>query len=190
MVIGVWGASITYGVGDREALGWPGRLLKAKYQGDDLHVHNRGIPGNTTRDLLHRFKSELDSINPDVVFLSIGMNDSKLAKDETESVVPLDEYRNNVSELIYIARAYTDKIIVAGLTNVQAPLITPRGSHFSNELVEPYNAILEEVSKKEGLQYIPLFGIFDPETDFSDGLHPNATGYDKMANKILDSIKL
>ena len=46
---------------------------------DGLHIHcnntNSGVSGNTSRDLLQRFDSDVVALNPDWVSICIGIND-------------------------------------------------------------------------------------------------------------------
>jgi len=190
MVIGIWGDSITYGRSDDEALGWGGRILRYLYTKDTAaHVYNRGVCGNTTVDLLSRLDNELKTLNPDIVLLSSGVNDSKSVQGIETPLVSLEDYASNIEALIRIARAYTKRIIIIGLTNI-TDIDTPHGSRFSNDLVRTYDETLRAHAEREGLQFVSLFGLLDVETDIADGLHPNARGYDKIAAKILAEVDL
>ncbi len=181
MEIGIWGDSITYGECDNEGLGWVGRLRKSLLN-NNTSVYNFGVCGDTTDDLLKRFVIEANSIQPDRVIFAIGINDSKVPAHETTSKVPLEQYKQNIQRLIAIARNYTDKIYIIGATRVDEQYVRDYDtqSRFNNETIQSYNAFLKDIARSENLSFIDTFDILDTENDLTDGLHPNAHGYEKL----------
>lgn len=189
MEIGIWGDSITYGAGDSEAFGWVGRLRKLLEKNDDVSVYNFGICGDTTNDLLKRFSVEADAIKPNVVVFAIGINDSKYPVGETENVVPLEKYKQNMLELLKLAKNYTDKVIIVGATKANEAIVRGSGMRFVNAIIQTYNDFLKEFSESEGLTYVDVFDVLDINTDLDDGLHPNAQGYGKLFGTIKNFVK-
>lgn len=189
MEIGIWGDSITYGAGDSEALGWVGRLRKSLETKDDIGVYNFGVCGDTTDDLLKRFSVEADAIKPNVIVFAIGINDSKYPAGETENIIPIEKYKENMQTLLKLARNYTDKIYIVGATKVDEAIVRRSGARFVNEMIQSYNSFLKEFSASEGLIYVDVFGALDINTDLDDGLHPNAQGYEKLFNTIREFVK-
>ncbi|QQR78139.1 MAG: SGNH/GDSL hydrolase family protein [Candidatus Moraniibacteriota bacterium] len=179
MDIGIWGDSITYGEGDREGLGWVGRLRRSRLT-TDYCVYNFGVCGDTTEDLLKRFVIEANSIQPDIVVFAIGINDSKIPANETANKVTIEKYQKNIQELLKMARGYTDKIYIVGATKVNDQTIRDSGTRFKNETIQTYNKYLKELSLSENLIFIDVFEILDTNNDLEDGLHPNARGYEKL----------
>ena len=186
MGIGVWGASITYGECDSEGLGWVGRLRRSLV--GRANVYNFGVCGDTSADVLKRFAVEADSIDPDIIMLSIGMNDSKFVKGETASNVSLIDFEENVKNIIRAAKTYTDQMYIVGLTRVANGLVTPRGSQFKSEIIEKYDVVLKKVADGEGIPFISVFNVIDPEHDLAEGLHPNAKGYEKLFNAVSSKV--
>ena len=189
MEIGIWGDSITYGAGDSEALGWVGRLRKLLETNDDVSVYNFGICGDTTDDLLKRFSVEANAIGPHVIVFAIGINDSKYPAGETQNVIPLETYKQNMRELLKLAKKYTDRIIIVGATKADETLMRKSGTRFINTVIQTYNDFLKEFSESEGLTYIDVFNVLDINIDLDDGLHPNAQGYEKLFVAIQGFIK-
>jgi len=189
MEIGIWGDSITYGAGDGEALGWVGRLRKSLETKDSIGVYNFGVCGDTTDDLLKRFTVEADAIKPNVIVFAIGINDSKYPAGETENRIPLEKYKQNMQELLKLAKNYTDKIYIVGATKVDEAAVRGSGTRFVNEMIQSYNSFLKEFSESEGLIYVDVSGVLDINTDLDDGLHPNAHGYEKLFNEIREFVK-
>lgn len=189
MEIGIWGDSITYGAGDSEALGWVGRLRRSLETKDDIGVYNFGVCGDTTDDLLKRFSVEADAIKPNIIVFAIGINDSKYPAGETENIIPLEKYKQNMRVLLNLARGYTDKIYIVGATKVDENIVRGSGTRFVNETIQTYNDFLKDFSKEEGLIFIDVFNTIDTSTDLDDGLHPNASGYEKLFKTIREFIK-
>ncbi len=189
MEIGIWGDSITYGAGDSEALGWVGRLRKSFGIKNDIGVYNFGVCGDTTDDLLKRFSVEADAIKPNIIVFAIGINDSKYPAGETESLISLEKYKQNMRELLKLSKNYTDKIIVVGATKADEALTRKSGARFVNAVIQTYNDFLEEFSGLESLTYVDVFDVLDIHTDLEDGLHPNAQGYEQLFGAIKGFLK-
>ena len=183
MKIGVWGDSITYGESDSEALGWVGRFRTTYAVEDRVRVYNRGICGDTTEDLLARFEVEATSIAPDVIIFAIGINDSKFPAGTDINKVPLENFRENIKQLLTKAHDFTDHVVVLGATRVQEGWPTT-GSRFENEEISKYNQVLKEEADAEEFPFVDMFDVLDMDSDLYDGLHPNADGYAKMARHI------
>lgn len=72
--------------------------LKEKFKNnivkENIIIFNTGVSGATTRDIIRDFNICVDICDPDIVFIMLGMNDS------SNEIVPLEEYRKNILELI------------------------------------------------------------------------------------------
>lgn len=183
MTIGAWGDSITYGESDTEALGWPGRLRKTFPSDGSVRVYNRGVCGDTSEGLLARFSTEAKAIEPDLILIAIGINDSKFPPGSETNKVPLEAFRVNVEAILDQALTHTKQVFVIGATKTREGNTGP-GSRFVNAEIERYNNVLKELATLRGLPFIDMFEVFDTETDLFEGLHPNAAGYEKMVAHI------
>ena len=78
-------------------------LLAACYPERKIRVTNSGVSGNTSRDLLARFQSDVVDLKPDWVSICIGINDVWRQFDSPaipdEQVLP-EEYGQNVEQMI------------------------------------------------------------------------------------------
>ncbi len=189
MDIGIWGDSITYGAGDSEALGWVGRLRKLTFQNEEICIYNRGVCGDTSKDLLRRFPVEVNSIKPDIILIAIGINDSKYPANEEENIVSLDEFKRNVSELFNMAKEHTEKLYVVGLTRVGEKW-TDAGSVFLDDQISKYDEALKDMAEKENLIFIDVSNTLIIPTDLHDGLHPNSSGYQKIFDVVRKTLSL
>jgi len=187
MNIGVWGDSIVYGGGDENAYGWVG-LLRKHYYNNDFTVYDRGVCGDTTQGLLKRFETESDSINPDIIIIAIGINDSELLHNADDTKVPLTSFKKNVLALLTIARQRAEKIILVGLTDLNFE-IQEIDSWFSDETIENFDTCLSDIGKEFNLTFISMKNVLDVKNDLLDGIHPNTNGCKKMFDMILPEVQ-
>jgi len=191
--IGAWGDSITYGAGDTESLGWVGRLRRHVEKEHATAVYNFGVSGDTSVDLMKRFEIELESVEPQLVLVAIGTNDSVFKSgDETNMRVPLALYRSNLEKIFAFAKAKVPHMYAVGLTKVTESLVQPvpwstSKKSYANRLIDAYDDVLRDTAALGGVGYIPLRDLLTP-TDLADGLHPNAAGYEKMYLKIYETL--
>jgi lysophospholipase L1-like esterase len=169
-----------------------GRLRKSVAIDEDKQIYNRGICGNTTDDLLKRFKAEADSLEPNVVVFAIGINDSKYPFGEKLNKIPLEQFKKNIETLLQQAKTYTNEIFVIGATQVDEEVVSQwkDSSRFYNTEIQKYNEVLKEVTASKSAVYVDVFGLLNTKTDLHDGLHPNAQGYEKLALALRKSMKI
>jgi lysophospholipase L1-like esterase len=184
----IWGDSITWGADDTEYGGWVNRLrLFVENQGIDVSVYNLGISGNTTEDLLRRFKAEAKIREVDVIVFAIGINDSRYIRTEDNPQVSLRQYETNLGELIKQAREFTNAIAFIGITMVDERKCKPRSrkpdNYYDNKRIVSYNAALKSFCINNKLLYLDMFNVVK-ENDLPDGLHPDAKGHRKMFEQI------
>ncbi|HZP50403.1 ricin-type beta-trefoil lectin domain protein [Actinocrinis sp.] len=114
----------------------------------------------------------LGTYKPHTVLLHIGTND--ISQNYNLSTAP-----NRLSALIdhITAAAPTAEVFVAQ--------IIPLASSSLNAKVRTFNAAIPGIvqSKVSAGKHVHLVDMYDavPTSDLADGVHPNATGYDKMA---------
>ena len=127
----------------------------------------------------------------DFVVLQIGINDlynsSMVASDDK-----IAETMGYVCTMIESILAWnsSQKIIVNLLTPVN-PNYDGYPMYFKRNIFVRYNArMILELTKYAYANVRPsdTFAILDPEADISDNVHPNATGYEKMALEVVNQI--
>lgn len=79
-------------------------FLLAERPALNLNIENRGIGGDTTRDLLARWKQDCIAVKPDIVSIMIGINDLWYKYGESyesqQCHVPAAEYERNLGRLL------------------------------------------------------------------------------------------
>ena len=150
---------------------------------------NRGIGGQTTGQMLLRFRPDVLALNPRAVVILAGTND--LAGNT--GPVSAESIEDNLANMIELARAHKIGVAVASLLPVCDCKSSPDGKPIKRTGDRPQASIvalnlrIAALAKKYKVAYLDYFnaladpqGALKPElTD--DGLHPNAAGYAVMA---------
>jgi len=156
-----FGDSLTYGTGAPQNQSYPAHLQKLSHH----TVINTGIPGEISQRGLQRLPSLLARYQPELIIICHGANDI-LRK------LNLEQTKQNIQKMIDLAEAQ----------GVQVMLIdVPEFSIFFSP--HPLYEALAETNQ------LPL--VQDALTDIlrdnnlkSDQIHPNALGYQQLANRI------
>lgn len=146
---------------------------------DARHV-NRGIGGQTTPQMLLRFRADVLALRPRAVHLMAGTND--IAGNTGPST--LQGVKDNLMSMVELARAHDIEVLLGSIPPAAAfdwrPGLDPR------PLIAQLNAWLRDYADREGLTYIdyhtPLAtadGALRAELG-NDGVHPNRDGYAVM----------
>ncbi|MET0936725.1 MAG: SGNH/GDSL hydrolase family protein [Luteibacter sp.] len=143
---------------------------------------NRGISGQTTPQMLVRFRADVIALQPKVVVILAGTND--IAGNTGPSTLAMIE--DNLSSMAELARAHGIRVVLATLLPVndyvgeQTTRRPPAQIMALNQWIRGYAAREHLVL----LDYYPAMADAKAalKKEFSDdGLHPNAQGYAAMA---------
>ncbi|MEK7097673.1 MAG: GDSL-type esterase/lipase family protein [Patescibacteria group bacterium] len=183
-IICVFGDSTAWGAYDLEKGGWVNRLWFDFIKKDEgeTEIYNLSISGGTTETILARFESEAKIRRADTLIFQTGGNDAAYDKNTKESLVPADQFEKNIETIIKRAKALTENIIFISFKNCDESKTVPVSwcdLCYTNELIEEYNNIMKNVCNKYDIKFIDIFGLLD-NSDFEDGLHPNAAGHKKI----------
>jgi lysophospholipase L1-like esterase len=146
---------------------------------------NRGVAGQTTPQMLIRFRPDVIDLRPKAVVILAGTND---IAGNTGSMT-LEDIENNYASMAELARAHGIRVILSSVTPVNN--YTPGAELFfaqrSPEKILELNRWLKDYSAKNGGIYLDYFGAMVDEKGLLkkdlalDGLHPNSAGYTIMA---------
>ncbi len=159
------------------------RQLTAR--GQPVEVINAGIGGNTTADGLKRLQTDVLDCHPNYVVLMFGLNDSWIDEGKTASRISVDQYRNNLNEMIARLQARNAKVILM----TPNPAIRPKYGPERNATLKAYVDVVREVAVAHGLPLIDVYRHFaelaqevpDVNTYFTDAMHPNPAGQAEIA---------
>lgn len=142
---------------------------------------NRGISGQTTPQMLLRFRQDVIALQPDVVLILAGTND--IAGNTGPSTQAMIE--DNLHAMVELARTHGIRVVLASVLPVSEyrwmPGIEPAPK------VRALNAALKQYADAQGLVYLDYYtamanaaGGLDPALA-ADGVHPTAKGYALMS---------
>lgn len=196
MRVCVFGDSIAWGAWDEEKGGWVERLnhhLTWGVENYENEVYNLGVSGNTTSDLIKRFKAEAKARNPDVIIFSAGLNDSAYIGSEDKPLVSLEKFKSNVSKLIKGAKVFTKNMIFVGLYNFDDSKTKPvwwMDGSYSTKRTELYKNELKKICKENKVLFLEVWDLLS-EKDFwdDDPVHPNASGHKKICDEVISLLK-
>ncbi|WP_157462678.1 MULTISPECIES: SGNH/GDSL hydrolase family protein [Bacillus] len=196
------GDSLTRGVGDKEGIGYVGRMkedLQKDYK-QKIALTNLAVSGAKMPDLLKQIESngaQYSIKQADVIVLTIGGNDlfpgwESLGKIDLETYRPDTEtFQNEAKKIIEeIRKLNTDSpIFWLGLYNPFEDVEDLKGS---SNIVVNWNASLEKLALNDKNVYItPTFDLFQnrgKDLLYSDHFHPNEVGYTYMAERLVQNV--
>jgi lysophospholipase L1-like esterase len=150
---------------------------------------NRGIGGQSTSQMLLRFRPDVIGPKPRVVVILAGTNDIA----GNSGPVALGVIEENLTSMAELARLHDVRVVLASLLPVSDDKRDRNGSPLLRtkdrppESLRSLNTWMAEYARANGHVYLDYFsamadagGAFKPELN-DDGLHPNAAGYAVMA---------
>jgi acyl-CoA thioesterase I len=142
---------------------------------------NRGISGQTTPQMLVRFRQDVILLKPKVMVLLAGTNDIA----ENTGKETLEEIANNIASMSDLARANGIRVVLCS--------VLPASDFHWHKGLEPapkikeLNTWMKEYAAKNSLVYVDYYApMANSEGGLKaelspDGVHPNKAGYDLMA---------
>ena len=153
---------------------------------------NRGISGQTTPQMLIRFRPDVVNLKPKSVVILAGINDIA----GNTGPISLENTAENIISMAEIAIANNIKVYICStLPAIDFPW-SP-GLNPGPKVIK-LNSLLKDYSDKNNITYVDYFsamadekgGLKVPEyTSADDLVHPNLAGYKVMEKIILDALK-
>ncbi len=159
-----------------------------------LKFVNKGVSGNTVRDLERRWEGDVVAEKPDHLFIKIGINDvarNFAAGELREFHVPLEEFLGIYRKLIEEARgAGVGRIWLLGCFFVE-----PNREEPMRAMCDRYNEAVAELAGETGAGFVDVQGEFDrllahqhPMAIAPDRVHPNPHGHVVIAEAVLRAV--
>ena len=143
---------------------------------------NRGISGQTTPQMLIRFRPDVIAFKPKAVVILAGTNDIA----GNTGPMTLEEIEGNLMSMAELAKANGIKVVLASVMPV-TDAIRPQTERRPPEKIRSLNAWLKDYAAKTGAIYLDYYsamvdekGMLKTELTY-DGLHPNDAGYEVIA---------
>ena len=153
---------------------------------------NRGIGGQTTPQMLIRFKPDVIDLEPDIVVILAGTND--IAGNTGPSNVKM--ITDNIFSMAELARAHQIKVVLSSIL----PVFEYEWAKEIKDVPATIDSVNDELKKyvnDHGPVYLDYFSSMVDERkglnkDYTyDGVHPNQDGYilmSSLAQKVLSRL--
>jgi acyl-CoA thioesterase I len=160
----------------------------------ELEFINRGVSGNRVTDLADRWKADVIDIQPDLVSISIGINDVWRQLDSPGIVqIGPDRFKEVYGELLTQVREETEAKIVLMEPTVIEEDVHSEGNRLLVPYVEAVHGLAEQFQAvvvpehKAFIQYLESGGSLKLTTD---GVHMTSAGAMLMARTWVQAVKL
>ena len=153
---------------------------------------NRGIGGQTSPQMLVRFRTDVVNLNPKAVVIMAGTNDIA----GNTGLISIENTAENIFSMAEIATANNIAVYICSTLPAIDFLWSPELEPASK--IVKLNTILKNYCKENGLTYVDYYaamvdddgGLKVPDyTGANDLVHPNKQGYKVMEKIILASLK-
>jgi lysophospholipase L1-like esterase len=142
---------------------------------------NRGISGQTTSQMLLRFRADVIALKPTAVVILAGINDIA----GNTGPMTIEMIRDNIFSMIELAKANHIKVILCSVLPAYDFPWKPNQEPIAK--IKALNEILQNYAVANNIVYIDYYSAMVDErkglkADYSnDGVHPNKIGYQVMA---------
>ena len=151
---------------------------------------NRGIGGQTTPQMLVRFRQDVIELNPKVVVILAGINDIA----QNTGPMELEETFGNIVSMAQLAKASNIKVIISSL--LPANIFPWHPEIYPADEVIRLNMMLKTYCLKSKITYLDYYSsMVDGDKGLkkeytTDGVHCTVEGYKHMETRVQDAIKL
>nr|WP_319999494.1 GDSL-type esterase/lipase family protein [uncultured Draconibacterium sp.] len=141
---------------------------------------DRGISGQTTSQMLVRFREDVVQLNPSAVVILAGTNDIA----ENTGPISIENIFGNIVSMVEIAKANNIKSVLCS--------VHPVYQYSWNKKIEPVgkikelNRLIKQYADANDIPYADYYSAFVderggiPDKYSQDGVHPNLAGYKLM----------
>jgi acyl-CoA thioesterase-1 len=184
-----FGDSITMGQGDTAGNGYPSRLeSKLRAHFGDGQVINRGADGTNSGEAVERLLRNIRPNQPAFTLVLYGTNDWN---DVACQDAPPCEVVKNLRRVIDEVKNADSLPFLATLPPVNPVL----AGNDRNKWTEATNTSIKQLAREEGAFVVDLYEAFrlqggEVSRFFTDHVHPNAAGYDVIAEAFFQAIAL
>ena len=141
---------------------------------------NRGISGQTTSQMLLRFREDVIDLKPKTVVILAGINDIA----ENTGPIALESIFGNIVSMVELARAAKIKVVLSSV--LPANTFAWRADIQPAEKVVKLNSMIKAYAIKNNIVYVDYYTPMVDEKKglkaeyTNDGVHPTLAGYKVM----------
>lgn len=168
-----------------------GRLLRQRPE-DALSILNRGIGGNRVVDLYARWKSDAINLNPDLISILVGVNDT-WHEFGSQNGVEVHRYEIIYRMLLDLTKERLPEVKLV----LCEPFVLQYGAVTADWLDEmaARRSIVKQLASDYDARFVPFQRAFDnalksagPDYWTGDGVHPTVAGHCLMADTWLETV--
>ena len=195
------GDSLIYGYGDYDGGGWVERLRRQwmSPQGGGHVLYNLGVRGDRVAQVSQRLeqefscRGELRNRLPDLILLSVGVNDSsRIGKPEGKLYTNLEDFRLQIAHLLNVAQNLCPVLFI-GMTPVDPDKMPFMNCLYYNHFDQyRYKEVTLQACQQRNIPYLDIFDLWLSRGEDwiktqlgEDGLHPNVSGYQTLLADIM-----
>lgn len=148
----------------------------------------RGISGQTSSEMLVRFRQDVLNLKPQYVAIMAGTNDVA----ENNGKIKVENTFGNIVSMAELANLHGIKVVLCS--------VTPTRKIFWREIpddkarIKKINKMLKDYAKANGYVYVDYYAALVDETEglplrySKDGVHPNADAYTIMEKLVMAAL--
>lgn len=196
------GDSLVYGFGDPEGGGWVERLRRQWMSPDTPgHVlYNLGVRGDRVHQVAARFnnefryRGELRNRVPDVLLLSVGVNDcARVQSPQGRNYTEFEKFNQELTDLLDQV-VQLCRVFFVGMVPVDEAQMPFNGClYYTHADQYRYKEATRIACLARQIPYLDLFEMWLNRGEAwwqarqgPDGLHPNVVGYHSLLQDVLD----
>jgi lysophospholipase L1-like esterase len=158
-----------------------------------LTVYNRGIGGNRITDMAQRWRPDCLDLNPNILSILIGVNDTWHGQDNPQNGVPLEQFDRLYRDILdeSLAASSSPKLILGQPFALRCGAVT---DNWYPEFTDR-QAIVEQIARDYNTVFVPYQQAFEtaaadtgPEYWTTDGVHPTTAGHMLMARTWIQTV--
>lgn len=168
-------------------------LLTSVYPELGIRVVNKGIGGNTVRDLKGRWENDVVNQRPDWLAVMIGINDVWRQFDVPfikDWHVYIDEYESTLRDLVR-----RSKPLAKGIVLMSPFYIEPNEQDAMRAAMDRYGAVVRRIADDEGVLFVDTQAAFNEvlHTLYAgtlawDRVHPTQAGHMILVRAFLNAV--
>lgn len=196
------GDSLVYGYGDPVGGGWVERLrrLWLSADGPGHVVYNLGVRGNAVAHVQERLerefrqRGELRNRYPDLIILSVGVNDSpRLGRKDGKLFTDLASFEKQIAQLLDRAKQLCAVLFVGMVPVDESKMPFLDCLYYSRADQYLYKEATKIACETHQIPYLDVFELWQNRGEdwirshiSADGLHPNVEGYQALLQDVLN----
>lgn len=172
-------------------------LASARMMADDPALKcnwlNRGISGNTVKDLQKRWSDDMLSENPDVLTVMVGINDIfDFYRENDKGDFDVESWGADLREILTEAKTANPsvKIVLMSPFVAKGRSVKPEKFQRIRTATDRSAAKVKTIAEEIGAEYIDTNALFNSLTDGNpdserwlwDGVHPTPAGHQMIAD--------